>query len=108
MLKENTMLKGEISFISPKGFFFISIKNPLGFITRYFGLRSRIVRNEELLTLGCTVNFEARNPQTPKPSSCQQEAWEIDVEPLPFLPTIEPSGIGISAPASGVRNDDQR
>jgi hypothetical protein len=84
--KGNTM-QGTINYINERGFFFISVKDEHGFITRYFGLRSRIIRGEENFGVGATVDFQVTG-QSPKRHGDCQEASEIDIVQPPIIPSL--------------------
>jgi hypothetical protein len=79
-------MEGVISYTNPRGFFFITTKSPLGFVTRYFGLRTRIIRGEENLALGATCNFVVPEQQSPKFHGACLEASEIDIQPAVRAP----------------------
>lgn len=82
-------MKGVISYKNPKGFFFISVKDSNGFVTRYFGLRSRIIRGEEHFEVGATVEFKVAQP-SPKSHGTCQEAEAIDIIQPAILPPLSP------------------
>jgi hypothetical protein len=82
-------MKGTISFVSPRGFFFITVKtNPIGFITKYFGLRTRIIRGEENLAVGAICNFEELKGD-PKFNGANPVAHQIDIESSSILPSLD-------------------
>jgi hypothetical protein len=81
-------MRGEISYTNPRGFFFISVKDSNGFISRFFGLRSRIIRGMENLAIGAICDFTVAEQPSPKFHGSCQEADRIDIIQPAILPPL--------------------
>lgn len=59
------MLKGQVSYVSSRGYFFVETADSEGFVTKYFGLAKNIIRNRQWLEVNAECEFEISS-ETPK------------------------------------------